>query len=134
MKTPLFEEYTLATMERAKSTFCGRGVEYGDTWAECRFLKMAAVAKELGLNIPTEHFRALATAAFCDMKYWRNLGGYKDDSIIDGMNYDGFLAEEMRRAKVAATSKQTCMPDADAAEVLRQIAAEGINRRLEAAL
>jgi hypothetical protein len=36
------------------------------------------------------------SAAFCDMKYWRNLGGYKDDNLIDEMNYDGFLAEEMR--------------------------------------
>lgn len=26
-----------------------------------------------------------------------NLGGFKDDSLIDGMKYDGFLAEEMRQ-------------------------------------
>ena len=95
--TPLFESHALATMDRAKATFAVRGDEYGDTWRETRFLKMQAVAKALGDNIPTEHLRALATAAFCDMKYWRFLGGFKDDSLIDGINYDAFLAEEMRQ-------------------------------------
>ena len=97
--TPLFEEYTLATMERAKQTFVGRGAEYGNTWKDCNFLKMKAVARALNLTIPDEAFRALATAGFLDMKYWRNLGGFKDDSLIDEMNYDGFLAEDMRRLK-----------------------------------
>lgn len=94
---PLFESHALATIKRATATFQGRGDEYGDTWRECRFLKMKAVARELGCNIDPEHFRALATAAFCDMKYWRFLGGYKEDSILDGINYDAFLAEEVRR-------------------------------------
>lgn len=94
---PIFESHTLTTIDRAKSTFTGRGDEYGDTWRECNFLKMKAVARALGCEINPEHFRALATAAFCDMKYWRNLGGFKDDSLIDGINYDGFLAEEMRQ-------------------------------------
>jgi len=30
------------------------------------------------------------------MKYWRFLGSYKDDNLIDGINYDAFLAEEVR--------------------------------------
>lgn len=96
---PLFETRALESFDRAKSTFVGRGDEYGDTWRECRFLKMRAVARELGLNIPDKCLRALAAAAFCDMKYWRLLGGYKDDSIIDGINYDAFLAAEMRQLK-----------------------------------
>ena len=95
-QTPLFEELALATMDRAKYTFAGRGVEYGDTWREARFLIMQAVARQLDCVIKPEHFRALATAAFCDMKYWRFLGGYKDDSLVDGINYQAFLAEEMR--------------------------------------
>jgi hypothetical protein len=94
---PIFETHALATLDRAKSIFAGRGTEYGDTWRECRFLKMAAVARELGLAIPAHYLRALATAAFADMKYWRFLGGFKDDSLVDGINYDAFLAEEMRR-------------------------------------
>ncbi len=94
---PLFESHALATFDRAKATFVGRGNEYGDTWRDCQFLKMKAVASALRCEIKPEHFRALATAAFCDMKYWRFLSGeFKDDNLIDGMNYDAFLAEEMR--------------------------------------
>ncbi len=91
-----FESSALANFERAKSTFVGRGNEYGDTWRDCNFLKMKAVARALGHEIKPEHLRALATAAFSDMKYWRNLGGYRDDDLIDGINYDTSLAEEMR--------------------------------------
>ena len=94
---PLFESHSLSTFGRAKATFVGRGDEYGDTWRLCQFIKMKAVARELKLNIPDSCFRALATAAFADMKYWRLLGSYKEDSLIDGINYDAFLAEEMRQ-------------------------------------
>lgn len=94
---PLFDENADASLARAAAIYKQRGGEYADTWRTCRFLKMKAVAKELGCEIPDEAYRALATAAFCDMKYERNAGGYKDDSIIDGINYDAFLAEEMRK-------------------------------------
>lgn len=97
MNQPLFNAQTLTTIERARAIFEGRGTEYGDTWRDCNFIQMKAVAAALGCNIDPEHFRALATAAFVDMKYWRSLGGYKDDSLIDGINYSAFLAEEMRK-------------------------------------
>lgn len=95
--TPIFESHTLTSLDRAKAIFAGRGTEYGDTWRECQFIKMKSVARALGVEINEKHFRALATAAFSDMKYWRLLGGYKDDSVIDGINYDAFLAEEMQQ-------------------------------------
>lgn len=60
---------------------------------------MIAVARELGIEIEPKHFRPLATAALVDMKYWRMMGGYKEDSIIDGINYAAFLAEDMSRLK-----------------------------------
>lgn len=101
---PKFEENANATLERVRGTYAGRGVEYGDTWRECNYLKMRAVARALGLQIPTEAFRVLATAAFCDMKYWRMLGDFKDDSLVDGIAYDAFLAEEMRRLMAARAS------------------------------
>jgi hypothetical protein len=104
MSNPLFETQALATIERATSTFAGRGEEYGDTWRECRFLTMQAVAKRLGLEIPTNTLRALAAAAFVDMKYWRALGGFKDDSLVDGINYQAFLAEEMRQLETQISS------------------------------
>lgn len=97
--TPLFERRALATMQRAADTFAGRGAEYGDTWLEARFLIMKAVARELGCKIKPEHFRALACAALCDFKYERCGGGFKDDNLVDGINYQAFLAEEMRQLK-----------------------------------
>lgn len=99
--TPLFEIRATETLARAAATFKGRGTQYGDTWQAARFLKMQAVANELGDKIDPLHFRALAAAAFADMKYWRLLGGYQDDSLLDGINYDAFLAAEMRVLKDA---------------------------------
>lgn len=97
MKQPLFEQNANATIARVTSIFGTRGQEYGDTWGEARFVVMQAVARTLGCEIAPEHYRALATAAFVDMKYWRSLGSYKDDSMVDGVAYQSFLAEEMRK-------------------------------------
>lgn len=94
---PIFEEHAMKSYARAQEIFTARGSGYGDTWRECNFLKMKAVADALSIPIPDNALRALATAAFLDMKYWRNLGGYNDDSLIDEMNYDAFLAEEMKQ-------------------------------------
>ena len=92
---PKFESNALATLDAVKATFTQRGTEYGDTWRNCQFITMKAVAGELGCQIKPEHLRALATAAFVDMKYQRSEGGYKADSLIDGIAYAAFLAEEM---------------------------------------
>jgi hypothetical protein len=94
---PLFESHANATIKRVTSTFGTRGAEYGDTWGQAKFVIMEAVARTLGIEIKPEHYRALATAAFVDMKYWRSLGSYKDDSLVDGVAYASFLAEEMRQ-------------------------------------
>lgn len=95
---PLFEELATATTKRAESVYAGRGTEYGDTLRESRFLKLKACAAELGYKIEnTDHLLILAIASLCDVKYWRNLGGYKDDNLIDGINYDKVLAELMQR-------------------------------------
>ena len=96
---PLFEQRANATLSKVTATFGQRGTEYGDTWRNCRFVVMKAIARELRLNIPDDAYRALATAAFVDMKYQRNEGGYKEDSLIDGIAYGAFLADEMRELK-----------------------------------
>lgn len=94
-----FEANALATLERVQSTFTQRGGEYADTWKTCRFLKMKAVAQALKIEIPDDCFGALCAAGFCDMKYERFSGGWKDDSSVDGIAYDAFLAEEMRQLR-----------------------------------
>lgn len=96
----LFEQRASATLKRVASIFCQRGTEYSDTWKEAQFLKMKAVAKKLGAVIPNDAYRAIACAAFCDMKYSRLAGGYKEDSIDDGIAYDAFLADEVRSVEV----------------------------------
>jgi len=95
MNKPLFEERADRTLDKVRAVYAQRGGEYADTWRTCRFLAMKATAKKLGLVIPDEYCRALATAAFYDMKYERLSGGYKDDSVIDAIAYGSFWIDEM---------------------------------------
>lgn len=95
MQEPKFESNAVATLQRVQSTFSQRGSEYSDTWKTCRFLNMKAVAREFGIEIPDAYYRALASAAFVDMKHERMSGGWKDDNAVDGIAYLAFLAEEM---------------------------------------
>lgn len=58
---------------------------------------MKSVAAKLGSKIEPEHFRALAAAAFADMEHQRIEAGYCDESVIGGIAYSAFLAEEMQQ-------------------------------------
>ena len=98
MSKPLFEERADRTLDKVRAVYAQRGGEYADTWRTCRFLAMKAVSMKLNLEIRDEYLRALATAAFVDMKYERLSGGFKDDSIIDGIAYGAFLVDEMDEA------------------------------------
>lgn len=95
MSKPLFEERADRTLDKVRAVYAQRGGEYADTWRTCRFIAMKATAKKLGLVIHDDFFRALATAAFYDMKYERLSGGYKDDSVIDAIAYGSFWIDEM---------------------------------------
>jgi hypothetical protein len=92
---PLFESNANASIARVTATFGQRGAEYGDTWRNAQWLTMKAVAKKLGVSIPDDALRPIAAAVLCDVKYQRLEGGYKDDSVIDGIAYNANLAEEM---------------------------------------
>lgn len=95
-KQPLFESHVKSTLDRCTSIFNERGGQYGDTWAHCQFLAMRAVARKLGAAIPEDTFRALAAAALFDTKYQRLEGGYKQDTIDDGINYGAFMDAEVQ--------------------------------------
>ena len=103
---PKFESNADATLDRVRATYSQRGGEYADTWGTCRFPVMTSVAKELGSTISPQHFRALASAALCDMKNERMTGGWKEDNMIDGIAYDAFLVEEMRLLKAPAIMRE----------------------------
>lgn len=95
----LFESNAEATIKRVQATFRERGGEYGDTWEDCQWLALRAVAKERGVTIPGDSLRAIAAAVLVDVKYQRLQGGWKDDSVIDGIAYQANLAEEMQPVK-----------------------------------
>jgi hypothetical protein len=98
MTKPLFEENASVTLSRAQRIFRERGDQYGDTWRHCQHLTLRAVYKEItGDELPLAWCAALACAAFCDVKYQRNEGGYREDTLDDQINYLAFLAEEMRK-------------------------------------
>lgn len=100
MNKPVFETFANATIDRVKGTYEQRGTEYGDTWGNSQWLALKATCRKLGLQIPESKLRAVAAAVLFDVKYQRLEGGYKDDSVIDGMAYAGLWAEEMRRQEV----------------------------------
>lgn len=113
MKTPLFEQRALTTLRRAEDVLKERGAQYGDTGAHCQFLTLRAVAKHLGCAIPEDAYRALATAALVDIKYQRMEGGYKQDHLEDGINYQAFLAaevEEVVRAREVEAPSPSLAP------------------------
>lgn len=92
----LFQSLADKTLDRVRDTYNKRGKEYGDSLRHCQWLTMMAVAKEYGVEIPEKARRALALAVMVDIKYQRNEGGFKDDSVIDGIAFASALAEEMR--------------------------------------
>jgi len=97
---PLFETLALPTLERVKATFTQRGGEYGDTWRNCEFITTKAIAKEFGVNIQSlDILRSIALGILVDLKHQRLEGGWKEDSIIDGIAYSAALAEQVRITK-----------------------------------
>src|SRR5579872_6363006 len=100
MAEPFFETAGNATTQRAAAIASQRGNDYGDTWRDCQWLALKATAEELGIRIPAACLRAVACAALVDIKYQRLQGGYGDDHLLDGINYQKVLAEEMRRLVV----------------------------------
>jgi len=98
-KQLLFAEYASESLRECLATFEERGVQYGDTMRESRFVTMEAVARELGCKIDPQHFRALAIAGMVDIKYWRNLAGFKQDTLLDMINYAAFTVQDVKRQK-----------------------------------
>jgi hypothetical protein len=94
---PTFETLADETLERVRGIYAQRGTEYADTWKNPPLLAMKATASKLGIDIPDEFYKVLAMAALADVKYVRLMGGYKEDSVDDGIAYNAVWAAEMRR-------------------------------------
>jgi hypothetical protein len=107
----LFSSRCLATLKRATATYDERGDQYGDTWRNARFLALKAVLHKFGILVSPRFLRMIAAAVLVDTKYQRLEGGYKDDSIVDGINYQAFLAEEVRELERELANEEPCGGD-----------------------
>ena len=94
----MFEDCAGKVLKECVDVFEERGGQYGDNYGTMKFLIMDSVAKDLGLEICNDELRLLSAAALVDLKYWRFVSQtYKEDNLIDGINYSAFLIEAMRR-------------------------------------
>lgn len=100
MTKPIFETFADTTLIRVRNTYSTRGTEYGDTWKNAQWLALKATRDKLGLTIPDSTLRAVAAAVLVDVKYQRLEGGFKDDSVVDGIAYNALWAEEMQQQEV----------------------------------
>ncbi len=98
---PTFEGLVEETITRATGTCNQRGAEYGDSWKNPSFSMFEAVWKKVTgspLTLTLDQKKAVALAVLVDIKYNRMVGGYKEDSIDDGINYAAALASQVRKA------------------------------------
>lgn len=94
---PLFDSLVAKRLNKTIEIAKERGDQYGDTLKNCQWLKVRAVVRKvLQIPITPAEARLLAIAGLCDVKYQRFEGGYKEDHLDDGINYDAVLAELMR--------------------------------------
>jgi hypothetical protein len=108
MTEPLFNSACKARLNKAIEIVDQRDHQYGDTWRDCQWLIMGSVFEELyGWRLNRSELRVLADAAYCDMKYQRFQGGYREDNIDDGINYLSILPEMIRLAKHESSQVST---------------------------
>ncbi len=88
-----FIAHATNTIKEVAETMRERGTQYADTWGKdgCWHLTRSVVAKYTGKELDDEALKAIALASFCDQKYSRFAGGYKEDTAIDLIPYLGAL-------------------------------------------
>lgn len=86
---PVFEESAKRTAVKCEAIYGQRGGEYSDTWAleNQQTVFVDTVLRMLNLSLSAEAKRLLKLGALIDVKDDRMLGGFKEDSLIDGVNY-----------------------------------------------
>jgi len=99
---PVFEESAAATARKCSDIYTQRGGEYKDTWAleHQTHTFLDAVLDEAGsdyfpVKLPDDLKRLMKLADLIDVKEDRMLGGYKEDTLVDGVNYRLVFADLM---------------------------------------
>lgn len=84
-----FITHATNTIKEVAKTMQERGAQYADTWGEdgCWHLTKAVIAKYTGKELEPQALKAIALASFCDQKYSRFAGGYKEDTAVDLIPY-----------------------------------------------
>lgn len=97
VKKAAFNEACDATLGACLSVSNQRGGEYADSWGlenqVTRFLD--ATLRKIGDDRSPSAKRLIMAATMCDVKISRTLGAWKDDTILDLINYLGALRSWM---------------------------------------
>ena len=90
-----FIAHATNTLREVAKTMQERGSQYADTWGEdgCWHLTRALIVKYTGKELDVQSLKAIALASFCDQKYSRFAGGYKEDTAVDLIPYLGALVD-----------------------------------------
>jgi hypothetical protein len=96
-----FITHATNTIKEVARTMQERGSQYADTWGTdgCWHLTRAIVAKYTDKELGDEAIKAIALACFCDQKYSRFAGGYKEDTAVDLIPYLGALVDVIKTEK-----------------------------------
>jgi hypothetical protein len=120
MTEPLFNSACKKRLNKAIEIVDQRGQQYGDTLRDCQWLIFKSVYKTISGYphelITSEYARALAIAALCDIKYQRFQGGWNEDNIDDGINYQSILPEMIELAIKSYESPEVSAGKAEQSE------------------
>lgn len=94
-----FIDHATTTIKEVVKTMQERGSQYADTWGKdgCWNLTKAVVKKYTDKELDQEALKAIALASFCDQKYSRFAGGYKEDTAIDLIPYIAALVDTIKK-------------------------------------
>ena len=94
-----FIDHATSTIKEVVQTMQERGSQYADTWGKdgCWHLTKAIVKKYTDKDLDEQELKAIALASFCDQKYSRFAGGYKQDTAVDLIPYLGALASIVKK-------------------------------------
>lgn len=91
-----FERSVEIGFRAVRDVVCDRGGQYGDTLQQSQWLTLKSAVLELtGQNIDNDQACIIGLAALNDVKYWRQLGRFKLDSLIDQTAYSAALLGEI---------------------------------------
>lgn len=94
-----FIDHATTTIKEVVKTMQERGSQYADTWGKdgCWNLTKAVIKKYTDKDLDQEALKAIALASFCDQKYSRFAGGYKEDTAIDLIPYIAALVDTIKK-------------------------------------